>query len=224
VVRARLYSRLGLSGPEIAKLVAFVATTTWTGFAALSAVTFLGAPPALPVRGGPSAPGVATLANGTVQALGVGFALATAGWLLAAWRLRAPLRVRGHELALPGPGLATAQTVVGGLEWAGSAVALYVLLPAAGDVGPFHFCSLFLVAQLVAMASHVPGGIGVFETVMLWLLRGRGETAGILGSLLVYRAAWYLLPLAVALMAWGAATLLGWNRGRSTPRSSDRAS
>ena len=50
------------------------------------------------------------------------------------------------------------------------------------------------------MASHVPGGVGVFEGLMVLLLKPYLTSAQLLPALVVYRAVYYLLPLAVALV------------------------
>jgi phosphatidylglycerol lysyltransferase len=51
--------------------------------------------------------------------------------------------------------------------------------------------------------SHVPGGVGVFETVLLLLLSHRVGRGPMIGAMLVYRAIYYLLPLALATVAIG---------------------
>jgi len=50
----------------------------------------------------------------------------------------------------------------------------------------------------------VPGGIGVFETILLVLLPDRIPQAELLGALVAYRAIYNLLPLVVAALALGA--------------------
>ena len=50
------------------------------------------------------------------------------------------------------------------------------------------------------MASHVPGGVGVFEGLMVLLLKPYLTSGQLLPALVVYRAVYYLLPLAVALV------------------------
>jgi phosphatidylglycerol lysyltransferase len=57
----------------------------------------------------------------------------------------------------------------------------------------------FLAAQLLGLASHVPGGVGVFEGLMLLFLRPFLTSAQLLPALVVYRVVYYLVPLAVAL-------------------------
>lgn len=51
--------------------------------------------------------------------------------------------------------------------------------------------------------SNIPGGLGVFETTILYLLPKQVTTSEILGSLLAYRAIYFLLPLFMALSLLG---------------------
>ena len=62
------------------------------------------------------------------------------------------------------------------------------------------FLGAFLVAILLGLASHVPGGVGVFEGLMVLLLAPWLPSAQLLPALVVYRAVYYLLPFAVALV------------------------
>ncbi len=60
------------------------------------------------------------------------------------------------------------------------------------------FLTAFLVAQAAGSLSYVPGGLGVFETVLIVLLAHFVKTSSLVGALLLYRLLYYLLPLAVA--------------------------
>ena len=50
------------------------------------------------------------------------------------------------------------------------------------------------------MASHVPGGVGVFEGLMVLLLKPYLTSGRVLPALVVVSRVYYLLPLAVALV------------------------
>jgi uncharacterized membrane protein YbhN (UPF0104 family) len=78
-------------------------------------------------------------------------------------------------------------------------VVLYALLPVDDGVGFGRVLGVFLIAQIAGLLSHIPGGLGVFESLVLALLRDRLPAADLLGALLAYRAIYYLLPLALAL-------------------------
>jgi phosphatidylglycerol lysyltransferase len=131
-----------------------------------------------------------------------------AGWLLmlvppayviAAVFRRRPLHLRGFELPMPPPAIAGAQVLLSGVEWALAGAVLFVLLP-AGAVPFLPFLGAFLVAVLLGMASYVPGGVGVFEGLIVLLLKPYLPSAAVLPALVVYRAAYYLLPLIVAVI------------------------
>jgi phosphatidylglycerol lysyltransferase len=62
----------------------------------------------------------------------------------------------------------------------------------------------------VALVTHVPGGLGVFEAVVLAV--APGDRAHLFAGLIVYRLVYYLLPLALA------ALLLAWREGARSRR------
>ena len=120
-------------------------------------------------------------------------------YLLATVLRRRPLRLRSFELPLPSPTIAIGQALLSAVEWALAGAVLYVLLPPSG-LSFLTFLGAFLIAILLGMASHVPGGVGVFEGLMVLLLRPYLTSGQLLPALVVYRAVYYLLPLAVALV------------------------
>ena len=54
--------------------------------------------------------------------------------------------------------------------------------------------------MLLGMASHVPGGAGVFEGLMVLLLKPHLSSAELVPVFIVYRAVYYLAPLSLALL------------------------
>jgi phosphatidylglycerol lysyltransferase len=62
-----------------------------------------------------------------------------------------------------------------------------VLLPPSG-LAFLAFLGSFLVAILLGMVSHVPGGVGVFEGLMVLLLKPDLSSGQLLPALVVYRA------------------------------------
>ena len=134
--------------------------------------------------------------------------LTLAGWLLmlvppvylvmTAIR-RQPLRLGGFELPMPSPAIAAGQILLSSVEWSIAGAVLYVLLPPSAL--PFlQFLGMFLIAILLGMVSHVPGGLGVFEGLMVLLLKPYLSSAELLPALVVYRVVYYLLPLGLALI------------------------
>jgi phosphatidylglycerol lysyltransferase len=193
-LRFRLYSAFGLSAEDIGVLVVFSAGGFWLGFVSLAAGIFLFAAHPLPPSLG--------LSIVAMRTLGAAFALLVLGYLAACATGRV-FRVRGWEMRLPSPGLALAQTLVAALDWLFAAAALWWLAPDFRSVPFAPFLAVYLGAQAVGLASHVPAGLGVFEAVVVHLLAPHAPASEVLGSLGAYRVVYYLAPLALSLLALG---------------------
>ena len=194
-LRARLYTGWGLSTVDIGRLVLFGFVTFWLGFCTLAGVAFLAAPIALPARLG--------LPVATVRPLGLLFAALVAAYLALVLFLRRPLVVKGIETALPSFPVALGQIAVSSLDWTFAGAVLYSLLPPAWDLPFFHFLAVFLFAQVAGLVSNVPGGLGVFETVIVLLLPADLPRPQLLAALVAYRGVYYFLPLLAAALALG---------------------
>jgi phosphatidylglycerol lysyltransferase len=198
-IRYRLYSAWGLSAEEIARVVGFTVVTFWLGLLATGGTVFLSEPLILPA--GSHLPLV------SIHALGLLSLAAVAGYLLLVGLRRVPFRLRGWEFQLPAPRLALGQLLVGALDWVLAGSVLYALLPASAPISFGQWLGVFMLAQLVALISHVPGGLGVFESLVLTFAPDVPVDT-LIGALLVYRGIYYLLPLGLA------ALLLGWRELR----------
>jgi phosphatidylglycerol lysyltransferase len=189
-VRYRLYTAYGLSAGEVAELVAFVTFTFGLGFVALIGL-WLSLDPG--VFTGLAAP--AALRAGGWFCLGL-----TAAYLLVCGLRRTPVTIRGWQLQIPRLPLAIGQIALSCLDWALAGAVLYLLLPQGAFMSFGAFLGAFLLATAAGAVSHVPGGLGVFESVMLLLAPEHTPTPAILSALLAYRVIYYLLPLAAAVM------------------------
>lgn len=189
-VRYRFYSRWGLRAAEISRVVVFYTGTFWVGIFVMGGASLAFDPhPNLVQLPGSSA----------FRALGwVLLAVAAAYAVACARSGGAPLRVRGIEIALPPLRVALGQFVLSSLDWALAAGIFYVLLPKTALTFS-EFLSAFLVAQLLGLVSHVPGGAGVFDGAMVVMLRTFLTPEQILSSLVLYRIVYYVIPLAAAL-------------------------
>ena len=119
--------------------------------------------------------------------------------LYGLWSLMGPeaIEVRGWRLRAPTPGVALPQIVLAIVDLAVSAVVLWVLLPPGSNVSLLMFAGAYATAMTAAVVSHVPGGLGVFESLMVLALPSVPADQ-LLGSLLAWRAVYLLLPLLVA--------------------------
>jgi uncharacterized membrane protein YbhN (UPF0104 family) len=101
-------------------------------------------------------------------------------------------------------------------DWVFSGAALYVLLP---HRVPFHvFFAVYLLGQIAGLVAQVPGGLGVFEAVMLWGLTPALTTASVLIALVGYRLIYFLLPLSAATVIWVAREGRRWLRRHWSPQ------
>ena len=190
-IRYRFYVQNGLGSGEIARVVLFCTTSFWLGLLALTGTTLLWVPlpPQLPL---------AALS----PLLGAVLLVLPLAWLVGGLVHR-PLRIGRWRLQLPSVRTALKQILVGAFDWGLAAAVLYVLMPDGLNNGFGHFLAIFVIAQIIGLVSHVPGGLGVFEAVMLAGFGATGNaelTAPILGALAAFRVIYYLVPLCAATM------------------------
>lgn len=190
-VRYRFYTRWGVSGEELSRIVFSYSVTFWLGLLALGGMSLVISP----------LPGERELpVHGLLGPLGWLLIVITLAYLIATMVRRAPIRIGRFELPLPSPTIAAAQLAVSAVDWALAGAVVYALLP-PGRMSYFSLLTAFLGAQLLGLASHVPGGVGVFEGLMVLLLKRLISAGELVPALIVYRVAYYLLPLGVALVA-----------------------
>jgi uncharacterized membrane protein YbhN (UPF0104 family) len=185
-VRYRFYARWGLSFEDVAKLVIFCGITVGLGLATVAGCSLL-LNPALASSVSGVSPAVARLAG--MLLLGIPMAY------VALTRFRSSFSAFGRTVRLPSTTLALAQVGVGGLNYLSIAACLHQLLGSIVAVGYFDIATAYVLANTGVIASHVPGGIGVLEGIMLSLLPG----VSVLAGLLIFRVLYYLVPLALGL-------------------------
>lgn len=67
------------------------------------------------------------------------------------------------------------------------------------ETPPFAaFLLVYLLALAAGVLSHVPGGVGVFEAVLLAAFAGQLGAAPLAAALLLYRLIYVVLPLLLA--------------------------
>ncbi len=84
-----------------------------------------------------------------------------AGFFLACLVFRKPIHLFKLNVQPPPISIGLAQVAISSLDFLLASAALYVLLPEDSTIGFLAFTSIFLLAIIVALASHVPGGLGV---------------------------------------------------------------
>ncbi len=187
-VRYRFYSRWGLSARDTTALVLFNTLTYSLGLATAAAVAFTLEPRTVPRLLG--------LAFASTRPLGFTALLFVSVYL--AWSAhRRPLRLGKRVLAPPPLATSLGQIGVSLGDWALSGAALFVLLP-SGSVSFVGFFQVFLLGQMAALLAQLPGGLGVFDAVMVTMLTPEIPVPSVVVALLAYRVVYFLLPLGVA--------------------------
>ncbi len=195
-VRYRLYSAWGLSALEVAQVVAFCTLTFWLGLLTLGGPVLLLAPPAIP--------DLLHLPQASERPLGVAFVVLVCSYLLwSGWSKKA-LTIRGVELTVPSLKVTLPQTAISAVDWVLAGSVFYAVLPPGTPLSYSSVLEIFLLAQIAGLVSYIPGGLGVFEAVVLHLLSPTIPAASLLGSLVAYRAIYYLLPLVAGAVLLGA--------------------
>jgi phosphatidylglycerol lysyltransferase len=198
-VRFRLYSQFGLSAIDITKLIVFVnGAAFWLGLCAVCSLVFI----AVPFTEQPPQ----WLPAGSTAVIGLIFLTVLCAALVFAAFRKKPVRFRQWEFDVPRFPLLVALIFTACLDWVLCAASLYALLP-SGEIPFASFLGIFLLAMLTGLISHVPGGLGVFESTMLLMLP-HGNTAALFGALLSFRAIYYLIPLGAASALLGGFELL----------------
>ncbi|MCL8025018.1 bifunctional lysylphosphatidylglycerol flippase/synthetase MprF [Nocardioides bruguierae] len=211
-LRARVYSAWQIPTAAIQRIIGFNLLTLGLGFAVLSGGGVL----AHPER----ASAALHLPEPVVTGLAVAVLAPVVGYLLWSRLGRRPLTVKGHELARPGYGLAVTQVALSTVEVALMAAALWFLLPVGLDVAFVPFVAAFAIATVVGLVSNVPGGVGVFESVLLVLLSSAVDPVALAPALVAFRVVYFLLPLLVAAVLLVA---LEARRGRDAETGASRS-
>jgi phosphatidylglycerol lysyltransferase len=198
-IRFRLYATAGVTAVDVATISAFASLAIGIGLATICALSLLFAPEQaahlLHLAPGWSAL-VAVLLLGAVAAYGL--------WTSFGGKA---IEIRGWALRPPGAAIGVPQIIIGVIDMSLAACVLWSLLP-AGHIVWLAFVGAYATAVIGAIVSHVPGGIGVFETIILLALP-QLQPEALLGSLLAYRAIYYLAPLLFGTVLFATKELAG---------------
>ena len=192
-VRVRFWTTWGLSTDEMARAAAFVSATFTVGIITVCGAALLIEPEGTLL--------LLHLPDVLTRVAGVALLLTAGAYLVwAARRTGLPMRIAGWEFPVPSLALATTQVAVALIDWCIAGLVLFVLLPDGHAVSFVPFLGLFVLAQSVGVLSHVPGGLGVFETLIVLALKPLIPAQETLVALLAYRAVYYLVPFVFAVV------------------------
>lgn len=186
-IRYRMYARQGFDLVEVAKIIFFSGVTVAMGLMATGADLIL-------LRTDLVAE-LVQVRSGVLMALAATFVTLTVGYPVLCHVHRRPLRLRRTSIRLPKPALAVAQIAVGSLNQMLIVATFFACLAPFTSKGFLPLAALYVGADATAVVSHVPGGWGLLEYIVLHFLNEPRLIAGIVA----FRAVYYLVPLFVGL-------------------------
>lgn len=184
-VRYRFYTSWGLSAGDVGRIVLFCGMTVMLGLLTMGALASL-------IRPGLVAD-LFGLGPTAVIAIGIVLLLLVGAYLTLAALVHRPIRIRNFELPVPRLRLALGQIAVGTTDFLLVAAVLHQMLSASSDVGYFPIAAVYALANVTAIVTHVPGGLGVIEAIVLSVVPG----ANVVGALIAFRGLYYLLPFLI---------------------------
>ena len=224
-VRTRAYGRSGLDAIDMAQATAFVTITATLGLLAAGAVAVF-------ANGGAVDVGTVSLAAMPTALLLGGLVVAYVLWGVSGrgdgigWRR--------WRIPRPTPMLAVGQVSISALDWLLTGAVLYAFMPHHFGLRLGLVLGAYMVAQVVAVTSHVPAGAGIFELVVIAVLLRTDPSApraAVATALVMFRVVYYLVPLCIAVVLAAVTELsqhsgrptMGFDRGARSPAAFDHA-
>lgn len=219
-VRYRFYSRWGVSAYDIATVIIFGGMAYILGIIAVAGLIILVNASELSTALG--------ISIWVARFVGIAAAIVGSGYLVWSIAGRPSFTIKDRRFTPPSLAIAITQIGTACLEWGFASAALYFLLPAETQVSYWHFVAIYVIGYVVGMISQAPGGIGVFEAVLLLLLPEATPKDALLAAVLTYRALYFLLPFLIALAMMSGSEVRGFARAARkvalTKRRQDRHS
>ncbi|MFC2969462.1 bifunctional lysylphosphatidylglycerol flippase/synthetase MprF [Acidimangrovimonas pyrenivorans] len=191
-VRYRIYSAFGINAMEIAAISTFVALAFGLGISVIGLAALSLRPDALV--------NVMALPLHQLRLLALValiLVVLVMGWISVTGR---GLKLWRFELRAPSPGILLGQLAFTAIDTCAAALALYVLMP-QGAPDFLTFLVVYATAVMVGVLSHVPGGLGVFESVVIAALPAGVSVEHAAVALLLFRMIYYLVPFGIAMLA-----------------------
>jgi phosphatidylglycerol lysyltransferase len=185
-IRFRLYVTAGVTAIDVATVTAFCSLSFGLGLSTVLGVSLLATPE--------QAARILHLDPHWSLLVGALVLCGVAAYALWACFARTTIEFRGWALRAPGPAIAIPQLTLAVLDLCLSSAVLWSLLPPGANETYIAFIGIYAAAVIVGIISHVPGGLGVFEAVIVYTIP-EVPTEALVGSLLAYRAIYYGVPL-----------------------------
>jgi uncharacterized membrane protein YbhN (UPF0104 family) len=191
--RLRLYSRFGLDAKTIARVIVTSIFTNWFGYCLLAGLAFGLSPLTLPPDW--------KIDNTGMHIIGIALiGVALIYLMLCACASGRSWTINGHPLTVSSLRFSLLQIAMSCSNWMLMAGVLYVLFEQ--KIAYTDVLCVFLVAAIAGVITHVPGGLGVTESVFVGFLSYQMPSKDLLAALLIFRTIYYFIPLGLATLAY----------------------
>ncbi|KFA59777.1 putative membrane protein [Gilliamella apicola] len=196
-VRCRLYFKHGLTTIDVARISIFVTLSLGLTFPLLAAIAAL-----IETKNIAIALHLSTKSINLIASSILCLYLALSIYLYCN---RLPQRPNNYtrlfqlfhwSIRLPNLRLASYQYLITLFDAIFAGAILYFLLPTHPTF--ITFIMIYILALVAGTLSHIPGGVGVFEAIMLGAFSSEIGTASLTVALVIYRIIYILIPLIIA--------------------------
>ena len=181
--RYRFYSRWGLTTEDVAKIILFCGVTVGLGLVTLGGL-------ALTINPDDAARLLRADAAST-RIFGLLALIVPVVYAGLAFFIRGRLRLWRWSFQLPRFPIAVAQVAVGTINFMLVSACLHQMLSTSGDVAFFRSVTAYVLANSAILATHVPGGLGVLEATVSYVVPQEAS----IGALIAFRCAYFFIPL-----------------------------
>ena len=209
-LRYRFYSAWGLSALQVARITAFCNLSYGLGQMTVGGLVFLIEPL--------SVPKILNIPI-SIHLLGLSCLSVVVSYLMASALSRNSFRIWKWRIPHLPLSVSVAQIIISSIDWLLAAGIFYVLLPSIGRPSYPECLGVYILAQAAGVVSNVPGGLGIFETVILLLIAPKVGSSHLIGALLAFRGVYNFLPLGISVLGFGLYELQPFRRSRAEPES-----
>jgi phosphatidylglycerol lysyltransferase len=190
-VRCRVYGAAGVTPSQVGRL------TVFTSVSLVLALLLTGALGALWDTTLLSA--MTHIAPGVLRAASLSTLVAVVVAIACCGVRTKRIETRWRRIAFDIPARADliGQILFGIVDIVGAGAALWAFLPVT-QADFISFMAVYSASLLLGIVGHTPGGVGIFESVMVFALRGDITTPSLVAALLAYRAVYFGLPLVLS--------------------------
>ena len=193
-IRCRLYFKYGLSTIDVARMSIFVTLSLGFTLPLLAAIAAL-----IDIKNSVIALHISAMSI-EIMASVVLLSYVSVLLFLHAHRLSATpnndtrlYQIFHWKIRLPNWRLASSQLVITLVDTILAGAILYFLLPNQPNF--ITFILIYILALVAGVLSHVPGGVGIFEAIILAAFSSQIGAASLTIALVIYRLIYILLPL-----------------------------